>query len=157
MAVNLAAPGVAVLLVVIAIVLVAMGWKELQIGGILAKLFGKGTSKHKVLEVANKPPSKRVDANGNLILPGTPDSKGQTQARVVPIDEPGLFSNPSTVTFTPPGEETPIEVVLPDGVKNRDVSSVVVVSPGEFVVTVKDTSTVKGKDLDNLLTKYRKP
>jgi hypothetical protein len=156
MAVNLAAPGVAVLVVVLAVVLMAAGWKELQIGGLLSWLFGKDTStKKKALDVINKPSPKRVDANGNIILPGTPDSKGQTQAQVVPIQEPGLFSNPDTIKFTPPGEDKPVEVVLPDGVSNRDVDTVVVVQPGEFAVVVKDSSSVKGKTLDELLAKYR--
>ncbi len=155
MAKKLVAPGVAVLIVIGAIILVAMGCKELQIGGLLAKLFGKDvSSKKKVLDVVNSTAKKRVDANGNAILPGTPDSKGQTQVQVVSIDSPGLFSNPDTVTFTPPGEDKPVEVVLPDGVKNRDVESVLVVKPGEFAVTVKDSSPVKGKALDDLLSKY---
>lgn len=152
-AVNLAAPGVAVLVVLVAVVLVAMGAKELQIGGLLAKLLGKGPKKS-VIDVANTPPPGRVDANGTLILPGTSDSHGQTQAQVVPIHEPGLFSNPSTVTFTPPGATEPVEVQLPDGVRNRDVEAVVVVQPGEFVVTVKNSSKVKGRALDDLLAKY---
>jgi hypothetical protein len=154
MAVNLAAPGVAVLIVIVAIILVAMGWKELQVGGLLARLFGKDTGSKKVIDVVNKPSPKRVDANGHIILPGTSDSKGQTQAQVVPVQEPGLFSNPSTIKFTPPGESKPVEVVLPDGVSNRDVDTVVVVRPGEFAVTVKDSSSVKGKSLDDLLAKY---
>jgi hypothetical protein len=72
----------------------------------------------------------------------------------VPINPPGLFSNPTTVTFTPPGKTEPIEVKLPDGVRARDVDTVVVVSPTVTVVTVKDNSGVPTKRLDDLILKY---
>lgn len=150
---KLLAPGVALIIVVVAILLVAMGAKELQIGGLLSKLFGK-KPEGSAIDVANSVDPDRLDEKGNLIQPGVPDSKGQTQAIVVPIEEPGLFSNPDTVKFTPPGEEKPIEVQLPDGVKAKDVESVVVVQPEKFVVTVKDTSSVSKSDLDSLLAKY---
>lgn len=154
MSVKIAAPGAALIIIVIAILLVSMGFKELQIGGILAKLFGKKDPEQKAIEVANTPPPDRVDSNGNLIPVGVPDSKGQTQIPVVPIEEPGLFSNPDTVKFTPPGQTTPTEVKLPDGVKNKDVDTVIVVSPEKVVVTVKDTSGIPAKRVDDLLAKY---
>ena len=150
---NLLAPGAALLLVIGAIILVSMGAKELQIGGLLAKLFGKKDPEHKA-DVANSVDPDRVDKNGNLILPGTPDSKGVTQVVVVPIKDPGLFSNPNTVEFTPPGADKPIEVQLPDGVQAKDVDKVVIVQPDKFVVTVKDTSGVTASKVDDLLRKY---
>src|SRR5512137_508028 len=140
MAVKLLALGVAVLIVIGAILLVAIGFKELQIGGLLASLFGKKDPEKKALDTANTIPKDRVDPQGNLIPIGKPDSKGDTQVQVVPIDQPGLFSNPDTVTFTPPGADKPIEVKLPDGVKSKDVDSVVVVSPEVTVVVVKDNT-----------------
>lgn len=152
--VKLAVPGVAVVVVVVAILLIAMGWKELQIGGFLARLFGKKDPALKAIDVANSVPEHRVDKAGNLIPVGTPDSKGQTQAAVVPIKEPGLFSNPDTVEFTPPGKFAPVEVQLPDGVKNRDVEKVIVVQPDKFVVSVKDDSGVPASKVDDLLAKY---
>ena len=150
---NLLAPGAALVVVLVAILLVAMGAKELQIGGLLAKLFGK-KDPEKAIDVANSVPPGRVDKDGKLIQPGTPDSKGDTQAVVVPIKEPGLFSNPNTVEFTPSGADKPIEVQLPDGVKAKDVDKVVVVQPGKFVVTVKDDSGVTASKVDDLLKKY---
>lgn len=151
---NLLAPGAALVVVLGAIMLAAMGAKDLQIGGLLARLFGKKEPEHRAIDVANSIDPDRVDKNGKLIQPGVPDSKGQTQAVVVPIKEPGLFSNPDTVTFTPPGKTDPIEVQLPDGVQNKDVDSVVVVQPGQFVVTVKNDSGVSAAKVDDLLKKY---
>ena len=153
-AIHLAAPGVALIVIIVAVLLVSMGFKELQIGGLLGRLFGKKEPEHKAIDVANSVDPDRVDKDGKLIQPGTPDSKGQTQVVVVPIKDPGLFSNPDTVTFTPPGKTDPIEVQLPDGVKARDVDKVVVVQPGKFVVTVKDNSGVPASKVDDLLAKY---
>lgn len=151
---NLAAPGVALLIVVGAVLLVAAGFKNIQIGGILGKLFGKKKPETKAIDVANTVPKDRVDDKGKIIPQGEPDSKGMTQAVVVPIQDPGLFSNPDTVVFTPPGEDKPVEIVLPDGVKAKDVEKVIVVKPEKFVVTVKDKSGITGKKVDDLLKKY---
>jgi hypothetical protein len=150
----LIAPGVALLVVIGAVLLVAMGFKELQIGGLLGRLFGKKDPESKSLEVINTPPPDRIDKEGKIIPPGTPDSKGQTQALVVPIEEPGLFSNPNVIKFTPPGETKPREVKLPDGVKAKDVDHVVIVSPTVTAITVKDSSGVTTKNIDDLLSKY---
>lgn len=154
MAVKLLAPGVAVLIVIGAILLIAIGIKELQIGGLLAWLFGKKDPEKKAIDTANSIPKDRVDKDGNLIPLGKPDSKGDTQVQVVPIDQPGLFSNPDTVTFTPPGETKPVEVKLPDGVHSRDVEQVIVVQPDHFAVTVKDTTGLSTQRIDDLLGKY---
>lgn len=150
-----AAPVPALILVALAILLVAMGFKELQIGGLLAKLFGKKEAK-KAVDVANTVPTDRVDKNGKIIPPGTPDTKGMTQAVVVPIQEPGLFSNPDSVKITPPGEDKPITVDLPEGVKAKDVDKVIVVKPDVYVVSVKDSSKVSAGKVDDLLAKYGK-
>lgn len=152
--VKLLAPGVALVVVVIAIVLVAMGAKELQIGGLLGWLFGKKDPEQKAIDIANTVPPHRVDPNGVLIPQGTPDGKGDTQAVVVPIQEPGIFSNPDTVTFTPPGADKPVVIQLPDGVKNKDVDKVIVMQPGKFVVTVKDNTGIPASTVDDLLKKY---
>lgn len=147
------APGVALLIVVGAVLLIVVGGKP-QIGGILGKLFGRERKAAKrAIDVANSVPKGRLDADGNIILPGEPDSKGVTQARVVPVELPGLFDDPGVVKVKPPGED-PIEVELPDGVKAKDVDQVVIVSPEVTVVTVKDTSTVTAKDVEDLLKKY---
>lgn len=151
----IAAPIPAILLVVGAIVLAILIGKNIPIGGLLAKLFGKepGEGK-KAVDVANSVPKDRVDENGVIIKPGEPDSKGQTQAVVVPIEEPGLFDNPDKVKIIPPGETKPIEVDLPDGVKAKDVDKVIVVRPEVYAITVKDKSGVKAKDVDDLLERY---
>jgi len=150
----LLAPLPVILVVAGAIVLVILGAKDLQVGGIIAKLTGKKTDGKLAVDVANSVPAHRVDSSGKIIPVGTPDAKGQTQAVIVPIVSPGLFSNPDTVTILSPDTNTPVVVQLPDGVKSKDVDKVVIVSPEVHVVTVKDSSQVTGKDVDELLTKY---
>ncbi len=154
LAVKIGAPGVALLVVAIGVFFAAIGWKELQIGGLLSKLLGSKPDSKAESDAVNTIPPGRVGANGQLIPQGTPDSKGDTQAIVVPIKEPGLFSNPDTVKFTPPDGEKTVEVRLPDGVKSRDVENVVVVKPNVYVVAVKDNSGVSTKTIDDLLSKY---
>ena len=148
------APGVALLLVAGAILLVAMGAKDLQIGGLLARLLGRKGGSTPAIDVTNTVPPGRVDDQGKLIQPGTPDDKGFVQAVVVPITPPGLFSNPNTVEVVPPGQTEPVQIDLPKGVTARDVDKVVVLAPGTFVVSVKDTSPVPTQKLDDLLAKY---
>jgi len=150
----LVAPGIALLLIVGAIVLVALGIKNVQIGGLLGMLFGKKKPEHTAIDTANSVPEDRVDDKGKIIPIGEPDSKGMTQAVVVPIQNPGIFADPDHVTFTPPGETKPVEIKLPDGVKAKDVEKVIVVKPTKFVVTVKDTSGISAKHVDDLLKKY---
>lgn len=150
----LGAPLILLLLVAGALLLVTLGLKNVQIGGLIGALFGKKGPEHEALGAANSIPEGRVGPDGKLIPIGTADSKGMAQAAVVSIQSPGLFSNPDTVTFTPPGAAEPVEVKLPDGVKANDVEHVVVVKPGKFVVTVKDSSGVTAKKVDDLLAKY---
>lgn len=150
----LAAPGVALLLIVGAMLLVAFGVKNIQIGGLLGKLFSKKKPETKAIDVANTVPKDRVDDKGKVIPQGESDSKGMTQAVVVPIKDPGIFSDPKTVVFVPPGETKAVEIELPDGVQAKDVEKVIVVKPYKFVVTVKDSSGISGKTLDALLKKY---
>jgi len=152
--IKLAAPGIALIIVAGAVLLVCIGFKNIQIGGLLGKLFGKKDPKDNAIGVANSIPSGRVDSYGKLIPQGVPDSHGMTQAVVVPIDKPGLFSNPNHVSFTPPGETKPVEVQLPVGVKANDVEHVVIVKPSTFTVTVKDSSGIKASQIDDLLKKY---
>jgi len=149
-------PILVVVLVIVAIVLVSMGFKELQIGGLIGKLLGKKDPEGEgsVVDVANTVDPDRVGPDGKLIQPGTPDSKGMTQAVVVPITEPGLFSDPKKVVFTEPGKDKPTEIVLPDGVTNKDVDQVVVVKPDVHIVTVKDKSGIPAAKVDDLLAKY---
>lgn len=155
---NLLAPVVAVVVIAVAIVLVSMGFKELQIGGLLGKLFGRTTDDSKKnIDVINSIDPNRIDKDGRVIPINKPDSKGDTQVQVVPIDQPGLFSDPNTVTFTPPNETKPVQIVLPDGVTSKDVDKVVIVSPGIHAITVKDSSGIDAKKIDDLLAKYGNP
>ncbi len=152
---NLLGPIGVLLLVVFAVVAAAVGFREIQVGGLIARLLGKKkASGGGVIEVANSVPEGRIAPDGTLIQPGEPDSRGQTQAVVVPIQEPGILSNPNTVRFLPPGQKDPVELPLPDGVKNRDVDQVIVVRPQVMVVTVKDASGIQAEKVEDLLRKY---
>lgn len=148
----------AALVVIGAVILVLLGAKNIQIGGILGKLFGKKDSpdNKKAIDIANSVPEDRVDPNGNLIPIGQPDYKGVTQVKVVPIETPGLFDDPSKVKIVPPGETEPIVVDLPDGVKAADVDKVIVVKPEVYAVSVRDSSKVSAQDVGDLLEKYGK-
>jgi hypothetical protein len=148
------APLPAILLVAGAIILVALGAKNLQIGGLLDKLLGRDRSGTRAIDTANSVPADRVDKDGKIIPIGQPDAQGMTQAQVVPIESPGLFSNPDHVEIIPPGQTDPISVQLPEGVKAKDVHQVIVVKPDNFVVTVKDNSGIKAQTVDDLLSKY---
>lgn len=154
-AAKLLGPLGAILVIALAILLVSLGYKELQIGGVLGKLLGrKDPETPEPIEVANSIDPDRVQPDGKLVPPGEPDSEGQTQAIIVPIQDPGLFSNPDTVKFIPPGETKAVEIPLPVGVKNKDVEQVVLVKPTVTAVTVKDTSKVTAQRIDDLLKKY---
>jgi len=146
-------PGGALIVVVVAILLAMVGVKNVQVGGLLGKLMGK-KPKDKAIDKANSVSEDRIDKDGKIIPKGVPDMQGITQATVVAIKEPGIFSNPDTVKFTPPGEKKAIEVELPDGVKNKDVEKVVIVRPKVYAVTVKDNSGVKAEQVEDLLAKY---
>jgi len=152
-------PLAALVIIVIAVVLVSMGFKELQIGGILGKLLGKkgGTNPGgPTVETANTIDPKRVGPDGKLIPQGDPDPKGDTQAVVVPIQTPGIFSDPSTVTYVAPGDTQPTVIPLPTGVTSKQVDQVIIVQPNVVAVTVKDTSGVSAQTVEDLLNKYRK-
>jgi hypothetical protein len=157
---KLLGPLAALVVIVIAIVLVSMGFKELQIGGLLGKLLGKkggvDPGKGPTVETANTIDPKRVDADGKLIPQGVPDAKGDTQAVVVPIQPPGLFSDPTQVVFMAPGDTKPTVVPLPTGVRSKDVDQVIVVHPNVVAVTVRDSSSVSVQTIDDLLAKYKK-
>lgn len=144
----------ALVVILVAVVLVSMGFKELQIGGLLSKIFGRTASNLKASGIVNTIDPDRVDQNGKVIPIGQPDSRGITQAVVVPIEGTGLFSDPKTVKIIPPGEEKAIDIVLPDGVTNKDVEQVILIKPGVVAVTVKDSSGVSAQEIDDLLRKY---
>jgi len=149
------APIPILILLVVAVVMVVLGAKDFQVGGLLGKLLGrKGEGSKKAIDVANSIPKDRVDDQGNLIPIGTPDSKGITQAKVVPIEKPGLLGDPKKVKITDPEDGKKIEVDLPDGVVAKDVDKVIIVSPKVTAVTVKSNSKVEAQEVDDLLSKY---
>lgn len=153
-ATNLAAPGVALLIVAAAIVLLIIGVKNIQLGGLIGRLLGRPDPGIRSIDIVNKVDPDRVDKDGNVIPVGTPDSQGDTQAKVVAIDPVGPFSNPTQVTFKDPSTKETVTVKLPDGVRLNDVDEVVVIKPNVVAVTVKDTSGVSPQTVDDLLKKY---
>lgn len=150
-----AAPIPALIILAVAVVLIVLGVKNIQVGGILDWVLGrdKKTGK-KAVDVANTVPEDRVDDEGKIIPPGTPDEKGMTQAVVVPIENTGFLGNSTQVTVTPPGATEPVVVDLPEGVRAKDVDKVVIVTPDVYAVTVKDNSGIPAKKIDDLLSKY---
>lgn len=108
---------------------------KIQIGSILGKLFGKKTYDENVIL---HPPDVRVDNNGQIIPPGTPDPQGYTQPVAVPIQQPSVFSDPNTVTILHDDGST-TTLPLPTGVKNTDVQQVVQVAPNIYQLANNDT------------------
>jgi hypothetical protein len=153
-------PLAALVVIAIAVLLVSIGFKELQIGGLLGKLLGKkgGSSPDRgpTVETANSIDPKRIGPDGKLIPEGVPDQTGSTQAVVVPIQPPGLFSDPNTVVFTAPGDDKTTTVVLPTGVTSKQVDQVVVITPSTVAVTVKDNTGIPASKVEDLLKKYSK-
>lgn len=135
------------------ILLVVIGFKNIQVGGLLSKLLGKKKGKS-VVDIINQPPPDRVDEDGRIIPPGTPDSNGMTQAIVVPLEEPGIFDDQTQVKIIPPGTHKPVVVDLPDGVEAGDVDKIIVVKPDVVAISVKNDSPVSASDVDDLLKKY---
>lgn len=143
-----------ILIVVIAAVALLLGIK-FQAGGLISKLLGKEKPKgKKAIDAANSVPEGRVDKDGKVIPIGEPDSKGDTQAKVVEIERPGVFDRDDQVKIVTEEGEDPIVVDLPDGVKAKDVDKVIIVKPDVYAVTVKSKSKVSAKDVDDLLAKY---
>jgi hypothetical protein len=139
-----------------AVILIALGAKNVQVGGLIGKILGKkGSDGKKAIDVANTIPEDRVDQDGNLIPIGEPDSKGITQAKVVAIKKPGLFDDPTKVKIVDPDTKKDVVVHIPDGVKAKDVDKVVIVSPEVTAVTVKSESKVTATEVDDLLNKYK--
>lgn len=152
------APIPILVIAVVALALIFLGAKNIQIGGIIGKILGrKGEAEDgkKAIEIANTVPKNRVDPQGHIIPIGQPDSQGITQAKVVPIKEPGLFDDPKKVTIKDPEDGKEVKVVLPDGVRAKDVDQVVIVKPNVTAVSVKTKSKVVAPDVDDLLNKYK--
>jgi len=136
------AAAVAVFVIVGGLALVFLG-KDVQLGGILGRLFGK----EKGQNARGVVPPDRVDGDGKPIQPGESDEKGYVQAPVsTEIKDPGIFDDPGTITVVHP-EKGEVVIDLPEGVKNRDVREVVEIEPDVYEVRNND----KGVDAGALL------
>jgi hypothetical protein len=137
-----------VFLVVAAVALAASG-KSFQIGGILQKLWGAKRPENPRATVADG----RKAEDGRPVEPGLSDDKGFVQSPVsTEIVEPGIFSNPDTVTVVHP-EKGKVVIDLPEGVKNKDVHEVTEISPDVYEVKNRDKG-VPVKKLDDVLKKF---
>jgi hypothetical protein len=139
-----------VLLVVLAIMMAAFG-KTFQIGGLLSKLWGKKPSIPDNIVVI--PPPGRVDSSGNPIPVGQSDAIGQVQiSQKTDIKDPGIFSNPDTITIINAKNEEVI-IPLPTGVKNSDVKAVTQIEENIYQIHNNDKSSVDATKLLNDLGK----
>jgi len=144
------------ILAVVLVVVTLMTGKKAKFGGLLGKLLGKPEDDpSKAIEKANTVDKGRVAPDGKPIEIGQPDSKGQTQAEVLPIEKTGVFSDDSKIVIDPPNEK-PIEVELPVGVTSKEVAQEVVVKPEVTTTKVTDNSKVSAQRIDDLLKKYKK-
>jgi len=135
----------ATIFLIVAAILLAIFGQKFQIGGLLGKLWGKKPSTDPNIRVI--PPPGRVDDKGQPIAPGTPDKEGYTQAAVVvPIKDPGIFSDPNTIVIQHP-DKGEVTIPLPTGVKNSDVQQIIEVAPNVYQIANND----KGADTDQLL------
>ena len=135
----------ATVLIVVGAVLITVFGKNIQIGGLLGKIWGKKPNVDPNIRVL--PPTERVDGKGDVIPPGQPDDKGYVQTPAsIEIKEPGLFSDDSTITIIHP-ENGEIVLPLPTGVKNKDVESVIEIQPSVFQIKNND----KGVDANEVL------
>jgi hypothetical protein len=119
--------------------------RSFDIGGMLGKLWGKSpTPGVRTAVVAAR------SAHGKLLTPGSPDERGYVQAPVTTeILQPGAFSNPDTITVVHP-DKGEITILLPTGVKNKDVQEVVEIEPGVYEIKNND-SGVDTDDVRNAL------
>lgn len=136
--------------VVVGAVLLAVFGQKVQIGGVLGWLWGRTHPRDLPNAPAVIPPPGRIDDKGDPIPPGTPDDGGWTQAPVVlPIKDPGILSDPTTVTVTHPDGKD-VTIPLPKGVKNTDVQQVIMVAPNVYQIANKDTGVDAGQILEDL-------
>jgi hypothetical protein len=137
----------AVLLIVGAVIMSVMG-HDIQIGGLLGKLFSKNPVSPGVKVL---PPPGRITSSGEVIQPGQSDDKGYVQIPVsMEIKDPGIFSDPDTITVIHP-DKGEVTLPLPTGVKNTDVAEVIEIKPDVYQVKNSDKSNVDTDELLNIL------
>jgi hypothetical protein len=148
-------PGAAILVIIGGLLLLVFVGKLIPLGQVFDWITGrdKKPGDQRAVDVVNHPPEDRTK-DGKPIEPGTPDSKGQTQAVVVPIETPGLFDRQDQVRYTPTGTDKPVVVDLPTGVQASEVKAVVVMTPRIVAVTVASTSKATPLQVEDLLKKY---
>jgi hypothetical protein len=144
---------VAVVVVVGGFALMRIGVADPNIGGILKWLFSKPGAKKSVVAAANSIPKDRVDDDGNPIPIGTADKNGWTQWEVQEYQPPPNPLRDKSVITVSTIEGKPVEVALPEGIKDTDVDQVIEVKPEVFVVKTKNESKVHAKDLLDRLPK----
>lgn len=109
------------------------------------KLSGKSQTS---IEIANSIDPDRIDHNGNLIPIGAVDTNGMVQGKVVEIDR--VEDNSVIIK----DGDVEVSIPLPTGVTEKDLDKVVVLTPGQFIVTVKSTSTISAQNIDDILKRY---
>jgi hypothetical protein len=128
------ATAAAVFIIIAAVAMKFLG-HDVQIGGLLDKLFGKKPSPG----VRVIPPPGRVNDKGDPIQPGQSDDRGYIQSPVsTEIKKPGIFSNPDTITVIKP-DKTEVILPLPTGIKNTDISEVIEVTPDVYQLKNNDS------------------
>lgn len=139
----------ATVFLVAAAVAAAASGKTFQIGGLLSKLWGTKKPENPRASVAES----RTTADGKPIAPGVSDDKGFVQTPIsTEIVDPGMFSDPGTVTILHP-EKGKVVIDLPEGVKNSDVHEVTEVTPDVYEVKNKDKG-VPSRKIDDVLKKF---
>lgn len=143
-----------VVVVVVGLLLVKSGVKkDLNIGGVVKWLFSKPGTQKSVVAAANEVPKHRVDDEGKAIPVGTADENGWTQWEVKEFKPSANPLRDRTVISVPGKDGAPVEVKLPEGVKDTDVDQVVEVHPEVYVVKTNNASKVHAKDLLDRLPK----
>ncbi len=134
----------AAMFIIVGAVIMALLGHDVQIGGLLDKLFNRKKS----YDGRVVPPPGRVDASGDPIMPDQSDDKGYVQPVATKIKEPGIFSNPDVITVVHP-DNGEVALPLPAGVKNKDVAEVIEVQPGVYQIKNNDSGVGTGelKDL----------
>lgn len=144
---------VAIVVVIGGVLLSQFGIQSVNIGGALKWLFSRPGAKTGVVAAANSIPKHRVDEEGKAIPVGTPDKNGWTQWETKELKPSSNPLRDKTVISVTGANGVPVEVKLPDGIKDTDVDQVVEVHPEVFVVKTNNASKVHAKGLLDRLPK----
>lgn len=134
-------------LLVAGAVLLAFFRTNIQIGGLLDLIWGRNRA---TPDVRSIPPAARTDEDGKSIEPGKSDPHGYVQVPVATQIKPSnIFSNPNVLTILHP-DKGEVNLPLPTGVKNSDVSEAMEIAPNVYEVRNLDRSSKAPKALDVL-------